>query len=150
VSSKPPAARSLLIRNSIDCPTILSLNPATRPKGYRHVFPTTRATNAFRRGISRRKVLQSALAVGATISVPTILRAAPPVIRYATAGGLGPNETIIFTEYMRKNVSKRIDKDYTLDVTYIRVTPTRRTAAISARSTSSCRATTCSPPTTAM
>ncbi|WP_398476135.1 ABC transporter substrate-binding protein [Tardiphaga sp.] len=87
--------------------------------------PTTRETNAFQRGISRRKILQSALAVGATIGAPGILRAAPPVIRYATAGGLGPNETetIIFTEYMRKNVLKRIDKDYTLDVTYTRATP---------------------------
>lgn len=77
------------------------------------------------RSVSRRKVLQSALTVGATLSAPGILRAAPPVIRYSTAGGLGPNEieTVIFTDFMRKNVMKRIDKDYTLEVTYARATP---------------------------
>jgi sulfonate transport system substrate-binding protein len=76
-------------------------------------------------GISRRKILQSALAVGATLAAPGIVRAAPPVIRYSTAGGLGPNETetIMFTEFMRKNVMKRLDKDYTLDITYARATP---------------------------
>jgi sulfonate transport system substrate-binding protein len=81
--------------------------------------------NASRRGISRRNVLQSALALGATMAAPSILKAAPPVIRYATAGGLGPNETetIVFTDYMRKNVLKRYDKDYTLDITYTRATP---------------------------
>src|SRR5262245_12832663 len=77
------------------------------------------------RGVSRRKVLQSALTIGATLSAPGILRAAPPVIRYSTAGGLGPNEieTVIFTDFIRKNVMKRVDKDYTLDVTYARATP---------------------------
>lgn len=88
------------------------------------------ATSKFRSGapvrsVSRRKVLQSALTIGATLSAPGILRAAPPVIRYSTAGGLGPNEieTVIFTDFMRKNVMKRVDKDYTLDVTYARATP---------------------------
>jgi NitT/TauT family transport system substrate-binding protein len=75
--------------------------------------------------ISRRNILRSAIAVGATLAAPGIARAAAPVIRYSTAGGLGPNETetIMFTEYMRKNVLKRIDKDYTLDITYARATP---------------------------
>jgi sulfonate transport system substrate-binding protein len=75
--------------------------------------------------VSRRKVLQSALAAGTWLSVPNLARAAPPLIRYSTAGGLGPNETetIMFTEFMRKNVMTRIDKDYTLEVTYARATP---------------------------
>jgi len=82
-------------------------------------------TNTSRLSMSRRKVLQSALAIGATLGAPSIVRAAAPIIRYSTAGGLGPNEieTVIFTEFMRKNVLKRIDKDYTLDVTYARATP---------------------------
>jgi sulfonate transport system substrate-binding protein len=74
---------------------------------------------------SRRTALLSGAALIAEFAMPRVGRAAPPTIRYSTAGGLGPNEieTIIFTEFMRKNVLKRIDKDYTLDVTYAKATP---------------------------
>src|SRR6185436_13472168 len=44
-------------------------------------------------------------------------RAAPTVIRYATGGGIGPNEmeTVIYLDWMQKNVLKGYGKDYTVD-----------------------------------
>ena len=50
---------------------------------------------------SRRSLIGGAAAVAGTIAMPAIGRAAPPTIRYSTAGGLGPNEieTIIFTAH---------------------------------------------------
>jgi NitT/TauT family transport system substrate-binding protein len=51
--------------------------------------------------------------------------AAPVKIRYATGGGIGPNEmeTIIFLDYMKKNVLKNYGKAYTLEMTFTRGTP---------------------------
>jgi len=51
--------------------------------------------------------------------------AAPTTIRYATGGGIGPNEmeTVIYLEWMRKNVLKGYGKDYTVDMTFTRGTP---------------------------
>jgi sulfonate transport system substrate-binding protein len=52
-------------------------------------------------------------------------RAAPVPIRYATGGGIGPNEmeTIIYLDWMQKNVLQGYGKDYTLDMTFTRGTP---------------------------
>ena len=52
-------------------------------------------------------------------------RAAPTVIRYATGGGIGPNEmeTVIYLDWMQKNVLKGYGKDYTVDMTFTRGTP---------------------------
>jgi sulfonate transport system substrate-binding protein len=52
-------------------------------------------------------------------------RAAPVTIRYATGGGIGPNEmeTIIYLDWMQKNVLKGYGKDYTVDMTFTRGTP---------------------------
>jgi NitT/TauT family transport system substrate-binding protein len=72
--------------------------------------------------LTRRGVL----AAGATSLLAPSARAADiPVIRYSTAGGLGPNEieTVIFTDFMRQNVLKRLGHDYQLDVVYARATP---------------------------
>ena len=46
-------------------------------------------------------------------------------IRYATGGGIGPNEmeTIIYLDWMQKNVLKGYGKDYTVDMTFTRGTP---------------------------
>jgi sulfonate transport system substrate-binding protein len=75
--------------------------------------------------VSRRNMLLGGAAFAAGLGSSRFARALPPTIRYSTAGGLGPNEieTVIFTDFMRKNVLKRIDKDYVLDVTYAKATP---------------------------
>jgi sulfonate transport system substrate-binding protein len=54
-----------------------------------------------------------------------LARAAPTTIRYATGGGIGPNEmeTVIYLEWMQKNVLKGYGKDYTVDMTFTRGTP---------------------------
>ena len=51
--------------------------------------------------------------------------AAPVTIRYATGGGIGPNEmeTIIFLDYLKENVLKNYGKSYTLEMTFTRGTP---------------------------
>jgi NitT/TauT family transport system substrate-binding protein len=77
---------------------------------------------------SRRSVLRAAggAAVAAAASgLPAIARAAPPLIRYATGGGIGPNEieTVIYLPWMQKNVLKHYGKEYDLKVTFTRGTP---------------------------
>ena len=54
-----------------------------------------------------------------------LAHAAPTVIRYATGGGIGPNEmeTVIYLDWMQKNVLKGYGKDYTVDMTFTRGTP---------------------------
>ena len=54
-----------------------------------------------------------------------LAQGAPVKIRYATGGGIGPNEmeTIIFLDYLRQNVLKNYGKAYTLDMTFTRGTP---------------------------
>src|SRR5579871_5307296 len=76
--------------------------------------------------ISRRAVMQGA--AGAALLAPFVSRpalAAVPNIRYATGGGIGPNEmeTIIFLDYVKQNVLKNYGKAYTLDMTFTRGTP---------------------------
>ncbi len=79
---------------------------------------------------SRRRFLKygTAAAAGATLAFPFVgaVRAQSPVkIRYATGGGIGPNEmeTVIFLEWMQKNVLQRYGKDYVVDMTFTRGTP---------------------------
>jgi sulfonate transport system substrate-binding protein len=79
---------------------------------------------------SRRRFLQygTAAAAGATLGFPFIRSAraqSPVTIRYATGGGIGPNEmeTIIFLEWMQKNVLQYYGKEYVLDMTFTRGTP---------------------------
>jgi ABC-type nitrate/sulfonate/bicarbonate transport system substrate-binding protein len=75
--------------------------------------------------LSRRRVLQVG-AAGAALSVVSARAPAAPVkIRYATGGGIGPNEmeTIIFLDYMKENVLKEYGKSYELDMTFTRGTP---------------------------
>ena len=76
--------------------------------------------------MSRRAVMLGA--TGAALSAPFVSRpafAAVPNIRYATGGGIGPNEmeTIIFLDYVKQNVLKNYGKAYTLDMTFTRGTP---------------------------
>ncbi len=68
------------------------------------------------------------VAAGA-LAAPAILRPARAAgvvnIRYATGGGIGPNEmeTIIYLDYLKKNVLKNYGKSYTLDITFTQGTP---------------------------
>ena len=76
-----------------------------------------------------RRTLVAAGAAGALTSLgsPFIrtARAAPVKIRYATGGGIGPNEmeTIIYLDWMQKNVLKGYGRDYTVEMTFTRGTP---------------------------
>jgi sulfonate transport system substrate-binding protein len=76
-----------------------------------------------------RRTLVAAGTTGALagLCAPFIRRAhaAPTVIRYATGGGIGPNEmeTVIYLDWMQKNVLKGYGKDYTVDMTFTRGTP---------------------------
>jgi sulfonate transport system substrate-binding protein len=58
--------------------------------------------------LTRRAFVTSAAAGTAALGIPLvrIARAAPVVIRYATGGGIGPNEmeTIFYLDWMQKNV----------------------------------------------
>src|SRR5580698_826486 len=76
--------------------------------------------------ISRRAVMRGA--AGTALSAPFVSRtafAAVPNIRYATGGGIGPNEmeTIIFLDHLKQNVLKNYGKSYTLEMTFTRGTP---------------------------
>src|ERR1700754_3071877 len=78
--------------------------------------------------LSRRNLLQFGAAGAASAAIgswPSRASAAPVTIRYATGGGIGPNEmeTVIFLDWMQKNVLKNYGKDYTLDMTFPRGTP---------------------------
>jgi NitT/TauT family transport system substrate-binding protein len=76
-----------------------------------------------------RRTLVAAGTTGALagLCAPFIRRAhaAPTVIRYDTGGGIGPNEmeTVIYLDWMQKNVLKGYGKDYTVDMTFTRGTP---------------------------
>lgn len=80
-------------------------------------------------GINRRRLLRAGLgcAVSGAISAPWIGRAiaSPVTIRYATGGGIGPNEieTVVFLPWMQENVLQEYGKSYTLDMTFTRGTP---------------------------
>jgi NitT/TauT family transport system substrate-binding protein len=78
-------------------------------------------------GVSRRRFIGYGTAAAA-LGMPFIhtARAQSAVkIRYATGGGIGPNEieTVIFLEWMQKNVLKQYGKAYTVDMTFTRGTP---------------------------
>src|SRR5690242_19706386 len=77
--------------------------------------------------LSRRHLLQVGAAgfVGASMAALPRAFAAPVTIRYATGGGIGPNEmeTIIFLDYLKENVLKNYGKSYTLEMTFTRGTP---------------------------
>lgn len=78
--------------------------------------------------ISRRNLLRWGAAATAfsTVRISTARAAATPVtIRYATGGGIGPNEmeTIIYLDYLKKNVLKDYGKSYDLQMTFTRGTP---------------------------
>lgn len=77
--------------------------------------------------ISRRSLMNSAAGLAAIFAAPNVIgsaRAAPPLIRCSTGGGIGPNEiqTVVFLDWMRQNVLKRHGKDYTLDLSFARST----------------------------
>src|SRR5262245_40504788 len=77
--------------------------------------------------LSRRQLLQVGAAgfVDASMSALRGASAAPVTIRYATGGGIGPNEmeTIIYLDYLKENVLKNYGKSYTLEMTFTRGTP---------------------------
>jgi sulfonate transport system substrate-binding protein len=76
-----------------------------------------------------RRALLSIGAAGALtpLCAPAVrvARAAPVAIRYATGGGIGGNEmeTIIYLDWMQKNVLQGYGKDYTVEMTFTRGTP---------------------------
>jgi NitT/TauT family transport system substrate-binding protein len=77
---------------------------------------------------TRRAVVAAGSAgIVSGLCAPFVRRAgaAPVTIRYATGGGIGPNEmeTVIYLDWMQKNVLKGYGKDYTLDLTFTRGTP---------------------------
>src|SRR5262249_45265554 len=77
--------------------------------------------------LSRRQLLQFGAAgfVGASMSALRGASAAPVTIRYATGGGIGPNEmeTIIYLDYLKENVLKNYRNWYTLEMTSTRGPP---------------------------
>src|SRR5271167_4549398 len=79
--------------------------------------------------LTRRTIITGGAmaAASAGIGAPFVRNAvaAPVTIRYATGGGIGPNEmeTIIYLDWMQKNVLKRYGKDYVVDMTFTRGTP---------------------------
>jgi ABC-type nitrate/sulfonate/bicarbonate transport system substrate-binding protein len=85
-----------------------------------------------RKMIGKHVTRRTVVVVGATgalagLAAPFVrpASAAAQVIRYATGGGIGPNEmeTIIYLDWMQKNVLKGYGKDYTVDMTFTRGTP---------------------------
>ncbi|MGE0797379.1 MAG: ABC transporter substrate-binding protein [Lautropia sp.] len=78
---------------------------------------------------ARRKLLAAGTVGAAGLASPAWIRPAraqtPPLLRYATGGGVGPNEieTVIFEPWMRKNVLKRHGREYALEMTFTRGTP---------------------------
>jgi sulfonate transport system substrate-binding protein len=75
--------------------------------------------------INRRRVIAAGLAAGLAAPFIRTASAAPVTIRYATGGGIGPNEmeTLIYLDWMQRNVLKGYGKDYVVDMTFTRGTP---------------------------
>src|SRR5882724_6190189 len=78
--------------------------------------------------LSRRDLMRAGAAAACGIAVApwvSSARAAPVNIRYATGGGIGPNEmeTLIWLDYLKTNVLKNYGKVYTLDMTFTRGSP---------------------------
>src|ERR1700724_2907653 len=85
----------------------------------------TRRSVAAKFLLSRRRVLGAGAAGLALARWTFVANAAPVNIRYATGGGIGPNEmeTIIFLDHLKQNVLKNYGKAYTLEMTFTRGTP---------------------------
>jgi sulfonate transport system substrate-binding protein len=80
------------------------------------------------RELSRRSMLYASATITtglAFASLPHATGATPVNIRYATGGGIGPNEmeTIIWLDYLKNNVLPNYGKAYTLDMTFTRGSP---------------------------
>src|SRR5580704_3463757 len=88
----------------------------------RNVAPPRTSAKRF---LSRRQVLAIGAATGLAAPFIRAASAAPVTIRYATGGGIGPNEmeTLIYLDWMQKNVLKSYGKDYVVDMTFTRGTP---------------------------
>lgn len=88
----------------------------------RNVAPPRTSAKRF---LSRRQVLAVGAAAGLAAPFIRSASAAPVTIRYATGGGIGPNEmeTLIYLDWMQKNVLKSYGKDYVVDMTFTRGTP---------------------------
>jgi len=78
--------------------------------------------------LTRRAVLRgTALGAAAltTSSLGVRAQSAPVNIRFATGGGIGPNEitTCVWLDYLKENVLKNYGKAYTVDMTFTRGSP---------------------------
>lgn len=81
-----------------------------------------------RLSISRRHLLRTSTVVAAglaTSSFGALAEGGPVNIRFATGGGIGPNEitTCVWLDYLKENVLKNYGKAYTLDITFTRGSP---------------------------
>jgi NitT/TauT family transport system substrate-binding protein len=91
--------------------------------------PRERIMNDMQKLVTRRNLIAggTTLIAATSLGAPFVrpAAAAPVTIRYATGGGIGPNEmeTVIFLDWMQKNVLKNYGKDYTVDMTFTRGTP---------------------------
>jgi len=85
----------------------------------------TRRLSGASRPLRRRTVLGGLGALAGTAMLGRRAAAAPVTIRYATGGGIGTNEmqTIVFLDYLEKNVLQHYGKEYTVDMTFTRGTP---------------------------
>jgi len=85
--------------------------------------PSTTAMPARRRFVLRSTALGAGLALAPYIGVAQ--PSAPTTIRYATGGGIGPNEmeTVIYLDWMQGNVLQQYAKRYVVDMTFTRGTP---------------------------
>src|SRR6266481_1397640 len=89
---------------------------------------TRRISNSMAGRLSRRGLLRAGAAMVAGAAASSWLsaaRSAPVSIRYATGGGIGPNEmeTLIWLDHLKSNVLKNYGKAYTLDMTFTRGSP---------------------------
>ncbi|HEY1363006.1 MAG TPA: ABC transporter substrate-binding protein [Xanthobacteraceae bacterium] len=89
----------------------------------------TSAAKPMPRGLSRRDFFRGASATAGAVAAaswPSRARSAAPLsIRYATGGGIGPNEmeTLIWLDHLKSNVLKNYGKAYTLEMTFTRGSP---------------------------
>src|SRR6516162_8388640 len=99
-----------------------------RQRGRKERPTMTKAPTNPANAISRRALLQTgAVAAGALSAASWSGQAssAPVNVRYATGGGIGPNEmeTLIWLDYLKSNVLKSYGKAYTLDMIFTRGSP---------------------------
>jgi NitT/TauT family transport system substrate-binding protein len=89
---------------------------------------TQRISGLMTKSLSRRDLIRTGAIAAGSIAVSSwssAVRAAPVNIRYATGGGIGPNEmeTVIWLDYLKSNVLKNYGKAYTLEMTATRGSP---------------------------